>query len=428
MTKRRLLLRGSLCQFCKGRLDMRVGMGKEPHSDQRCRFWGFGIVSFLASFAWSLNGFAKPFIPGSDDEVLERLPVSTGSVNNELTDLRAAVGAASGNLELAVKLAQIYIKLGQAESDPRYYGYAQGVLSPWWGEQEPPSRVRLLRAYIRQNRHDFDGALKDLEQVLQIEPGNNQAWLTRAVILKVRARYDEARVSCLLLAQAKNPLLAMTCLAEVNSLTGRARESYDFLREALQRYKELSQDQRFWSLTTLAEMAVRIDRNEEADGFFKEALAIRPQSAYLLAAYADFLLDQRRPAEAVALLADKSRIDTLLVRLALAKQQIKADDLPEVTSKIEEQFAASRFRNENFHQGDEARFTLYILGQPQEAVRLAAANWRMQREPQDARILLEAAIAAHDRAAAQPVLELLAKTGMEHVQLKRLAAELDKLP
>jgi hypothetical protein len=38
----------------------------------------------------------------------------------------------------------------------------------------------------------------------------------------------------------------------------------------------------------------------------------------------------------------------------------------------------------------------------------------------------EQAIAAHDRAAAQPVIELLVQTGVEHAQLRRLAAELEK--
>jgi thioredoxin-like negative regulator of GroEL len=403
-------------------------MGKKPFVvRRRCCEW-LGAFAFCTTLVSPLAGLAEPFVPTSDDQVLERLPISAEPFNKELRDMRAALDGAPGNLDLALKLAQIYVKIGKVESDPRYYGYAQGVLQPWWKAKEPPSNVLLLRALIRQNRHDFDGALQDLAQILLKEPGNIQAWLTRAVILKVRARYDQARLSCLPLAESKDPLLAITCLSDVDSLIGRAQESYNFLREFLRGHKPTSEEQHLWSLTVLAEIAARIGRNEEAEQFFKEALAARRQSAYLLAAYADFLLDQGRSAEVAALLADRTSVDTLLLRFALAKQQLKAEDLPDVVGKIRDRFAASRLRSENFHQGDEARFALYLLGRPQDALRLAEANWTSQREPQDARILLEAALAVRDRAAAQPVIELLTQTGMEHVQLKLLAAELEKLP
>jgi hypothetical protein len=89
-------------------------------------------------------------------------------------------------------------------------------------------------------------------------------------------------------------------------------------------------------------------------------------------------------------------------------------------------FAASRMRGENLHQGDEARFVLFLLKQPRQALRLAQANWALQREPKDARMLLEAAIAAGNPAAAQSVIELLNRTGMEHVQLQHMLRGLRK--
>lgn len=393
-------------------------------------YWGwFGVISLMVGAIWPSTVFGEPFVPSSDSQVLERLPMSAAKpFDKDLRDLRAALDGAPGNLDLSVRLAQTYIKVGRVESDPRYYGYAQGALAPWWSADQPPLKVLLLRALIRQNRHDFDGALQDLAQLLRIEPANIQAWLARAVILKVRADYDQARLSCLPLAESKDPLLAITCLSDVNSLTGRAQESYAFLQGLFKDHEAMSEEQRLWTLTVLAEIAARLGKSEEADQFFKNALAVRRQSAYLLGAYADFLLDQNRAAEAAALLADKTHIDSLLLRLALAKQRLAASDLEDLVAKIRDRFAASRLRAENFHQGDEARFALHLLGKPQKAIGLAVANWAAQREPQDARILLEAAIAAHDRAAAQPVMELLARTGMEHVQLRRLAAELEHSP
>jgi hypothetical protein len=381
------------------------------------------ITVFTLVFAPAL--LAAPFIPDNDERILERLPIAADPVSRELRALRNELNTNPDRLDLAVKLAQQYIAIGKTESDPRFYGYAQGVLRPWWNSREPPSEVLLQRALILQNRHDFDSALQDLEILLRREPKNTQAWLTRAVILQVRARYDEAQLSCLPLMES-DTLLASTCLSNISSLTGHAVKSYDFLYDALAGEGVISANQRLWSLTVLAEIAARIGKNEEANHFFTEALKIRKQDTYLLAAYADFLLDQKQPAQVMAMLSDKTRIDSLLLRLALAKQQLAANDLTGILTQLKARFEASRLRGENLHQGDEARFTLYLLKQPQQALRLAQANWILQREPKDARILLETAIAANNAVAAQPVIEMLAKTGMEHLQLRRLAARLEK--
>jgi hypothetical protein len=67
---------------------------------------------------------------------------------------------------------------------------------------------------------------------------------------------------------------------------------------------------------------------------------------------------------------------------------------------------------------------LHLLDRPRAALELARRNWATQREPADARILLEAALAANDPAAAQPVLDWLGRTGLEHVGLQALVDRL----
>jgi hypothetical protein len=221
--------------------------------------------------------------------------------------------------------------------------------------------------------------------------------------------------------------LAATCLSQVGSLMGHGLQSYRFLTENLQEAKTISSEQRQWTLAVLAEMAARLDKNEEAYRYFIEAINVRRPTAYLLGAYADFLLDLNRPEEVVELLAGHTQNDALLLRLALAKQKMAAGNLPELIDTLQARFAAGRLRQENLHQGDEARFTLHLLKQPDKALKLAQANWQLQKEPKDARILLEASIAANDPNAAEPVLELLRQTGMEHAQLRRLADRLKNL-
>ncbi|MEA2078981.1 MAG: tetratricopeptide repeat protein [Pseudomonadota bacterium] len=103
--------------------------------------------------------------------------------------MRAALAADTDNLQHAIRLAEHYVEIGRAKADPRYYGYVQATLRPWWDQPQPPPEVLLMRASLRQNRHDFDGALDDLRQLLQRQPGNAQAWLMQAVIHTVRGEY-----------------------------------------------------------------------------------------------------------------------------------------------------------------------------------------------------------------------------------------------
>ena len=87
---------------------------------------------------------------------------------------------------------------------------------------------------------------------------------------------------------------------------------------------------------------------------------------------------------------------------------------------LEDRFAAARQRGDTTHRAEEARYQLRLRGNPQEALRLAAENYRVQREPRDARILLEASIAAGDSAAAQAARDWLASSGFEDARLRAL--------
>ncbi len=385
-------------------------------------------VIFLLAWLQADPVWATPYIPQDENEVLEQLPSTINSSARELRSLRARLGQDPGNLPLATELTWRYIELGRSESDPRYFGYAQGVLQPWWHKQSPPAEVLLLRATIRQNRHEFALALRDLDQILARNPRDAQAWLTRATIQQVQGDYPAARESCLRLVQLADILVTSTCLGSVMSLSGQAAQGYEGLQRALASSPTASRDIRLWSLTTLAEIALRLNKMQEAERVYQEAFALRQRDAYLLGSYADFLLDQDRPGEVTKLLEGENRTDGLLLRMALALQRLDPERAQGLIDTLNARFAASRARGENLHQGEEARFTLHLLGQPREAVRLAQRNWALQREPRDARILLEAALQADVPAAAQPVVEMIKNTGLEDPTLTSLMAQLETKP
>src|SRR5436190_2019053 len=107
-----------------------------------------------------LRAQAAPFVPESDSQILERLPFAASDpVIHELLALHGRLKDEPNNLPLAARVAQGYLALGRVTGDPRYAGYAQSTLTPWWDLDQPPEEILLLRATLRQRVHQFDAAL-----------------------------------------------------------------------------------------------------------------------------------------------------------------------------------------------------------------------------------------------------------------------------
>jgi hypothetical protein len=368
---------------------------------------------------------AAPYVPTSDAKVLEHLPFKPNDpVAREMAQLRRKLQRDPYNVDVAVHLARRYYSLVAEEGDPRYLGYAQAVLAPWWNIADPPIDVQVLRASLRQFRHDFAGALTDLDRALNRVPGHAQARVLRAIIHIVQARYPEAQADCHVLHGLASELIAIGCEQVVEGLTGNAEKAYRTLSDTLAAHPQASPDQKLWISLRLAELAQRIGRTADAETNFKQGLALGITDTFLLAAYADFLLDQKRPAEVVALLKDKTRSDTLLLRLVQAERRLKLHDAKVQEAALAARYEAARLRGDTVHQQEEARFALEIQRDPKRALALAAENWKVQLEPRDARIFLEAAIAAKDPLAAQPVLQWLERTRIEDSYLQGLGTQL----
>ena len=371
---------------------------------------------------------AEPFVPTDDLQVVERLPTPATSIKRELRALRDDLAKDPNDLHLAVRLARRYIEIGRTEGDPRYYGHAEALLQPWWRLAAPPVDVLLLRAIMKQNRHEFAAALDDLSAVLAVQPRNSQAWLARAVILQVTGQYDDARKSCARLAPLMAALVTATCIADVSSVSGNAADAYAQLSAAVDAAPEADAGLRAWSLSVLAEVAVRAGDPVAAERHYRAALALGIKDVYLLGSYADFLLDHDRPAEVRELLAGEIRIDPLLLRLVLAEAALKAPELAEHVAALQARFDTARLRGDTVHRREEARFTLHLLQQPAEALRLAQENWQLQHETWDARLVLEAAQAASEPDAAADVLAWLKETRLEDPKIAALVAQMTAVP
>ena len=369
---------------------------------------------------------AETYRPRSDAEVLQRLPAPGNATQRELRRLRQALSQDPGRLEPALALARRYVSLGRAEFDPRYYSYAEAALKPWWDRATPPLEVLVLRAVVHQSRHAFDAALADLRAVLARRPNHAQALLSQAFVLQAKGQYGRALQTCRRLPRALERLVVAACAGRALSLTGQAETGYAFLQRALEAAPRVDPRLRLWALTNLAEIAARLGKAEAAERHFRAALDLGPRDAYLLGAYADFLLDRDRPEEVRALLEDATRVDALLLHLAMAEDRLDRDEARRHRETLAARFEAGRRRGSRVHLREEARFNLEILKRPAEALRLAEANWAAQKEPADARLVLKAALAAGAPERARPVAEWLRGIGLEDVALEALLARLDR--
>lgn len=394
----------------------------------RTALTGFFLAAILLLACHDRVASAAPFVPQADDQVLENLPLRPNDpVAREMRQLREQLRADPRNVTIATALASRYYGLVGEEGDPRYLGYAQAALAPWWDMPEPPVEVQVLRAGLAQFRHDFDGALNDLGSVLRRDPDHAQARALRATIHIVQARYQEAKADCLRLRGITSELIAVGCSAMVDGLTGKLDSAHDKLAETLAAHPEATAAEKLWVLIRLAEMAQRQDRPLAAESYFRQAISLGITDTFLLAAYADFLLDHKRYGEVVAMLKDRTPSDGLLLRLVLAETRLDLPVAKTHAATLAARYEAAQLRGDTVHQQEEARFRLQIYHDEKNALALARENWKVQKEPRDARILLEAALAAKSPAAAAPVVQWLRESRIEDTRLRDLARQLGEV-
>ena len=124
---------------------------------------------------------------------------------------------------------------------------------------------------------------------------------------------------------------------------------------------------------------------------------------------------------AQALLAVAPPADPILLRLAVAEKMLGEQG----DARLEQlgfRLQLALEGREAAHAREATYFALYLLEQPELALARALDNWAVQREPIDARLVLESALASGRPEAARPVVDWLAANGVEHADLKALIA------
>lgn len=364
---------------------------------------------------------AAPIVPTRDDEVIEVLPALSGNRAEERR-LRKQLAQAPRDPALALAVAKRYLDQAHELGDPRFAGMAMSAIEGWTDEASMPDGVLMMRANLQQYLHEFDASARSLQKLLarpSAQP-RPQAWLTLATVRRVQGRYADSDAACKQVAQAGAALHANACMAENAGLRGdvdRARAAFTGLMAT----PSLPTETKAWLTTSLAELEQRAGRASAADVAFRAALKLAADS-YATLAYADFLIEQKRPTEALALLKDQPRSDAVVLRLAIAGAQAKsvsgAADAAEMRERIN--LANERPDAKVFHGREQAMFALFVERQPERALELARGNVAQQREPLDLLVLAQAARATGQAAALQEALRLTQELGLRDARVQAL--------
>jgi tetratricopeptide (TPR) repeat protein len=370
------------------------------------------ILLVLVVSLWSLAAVGA-------DRVLVHASPPQRAVDRELRDLRRAMAGDPGDRQLVLRYARLALEIGQDLQDARYVAYATTALGAWNGALHPPVEVLILRGGIAQNRHRFNEAMAAFRQATAADPRDPRGWLGLAVVQQVLGEPEAAMASCarLLFSAVETALL---CQAGALERSGHSRTALELTGRVLED-SSLPTALAVWGQTLRAEIAASVGENAIAEAAFAQARALAPENAYAINALADYLLDRDRPEAVVALLGGDRRNDGMLLRRTLALQMLGDPEADRLAGLLRARYADARSRGDTTPQREEARFLLRVEKNAAAALDVAVANWAVQREPWDARLLLEAAHAAGRPDAARPVMDWIARTGLDQPVVLRAA-------
>ena len=322
--------------------------------------------------------------------------------------------------------AQRHLQRARITDDPREDSYAEAALAPLFASGRPPVAASFLRAVLEQRRHDFAAANRDLDAVLAAEPNHPDARLTLAFVELATGQAHAAEHTCEALRTAASLYVQDACFASVWMRLGRSREALVKLQRWTKGDSGLGPGELAWLYSLQAEAAENLDL-PEAEADYAKSLELDPADRYTRVTYADWLLDHDRAREVLDVVrAPGEETDALLLRRALAERATGGAFGPAATT-LRARYDAMTARGDPLHLREEVRFRAAFDPTPDPAklLALSLANYGNQREPWDARVLLEACVRAGHRA---PCAAVLADTAaLEHPRIRALRAEVERL-
>ncbi|MEO6699556.1 MAG: hypothetical protein ABIR53_07475 [Paraperlucidibaca sp.] len=369
--------------------------------------WRTAVLMLLTVPICAVSAPRPLLTPSGDDVVLETLPagprLSVASSTPINSTSREALGASLDTIAGLLSSAR-------ASGDPRYLGYAEAQLKPWLTRYTSDPRVQLTHARLLQANHHFTPAQTILNELIIAHADASEAVLLSASIAQVQGDIALATQRCHQLKGLAMLPFALICQAQVDGVSGQAKTALAALQKVPAKALGFTPQQATWWWLSQADIADRLGLSERAEAAF---IAAQSGGAEAVGAYADWLYQQQRFAEAEKRLLPWRRHDGLLTQLARVQRRLGRAEASATQAQASARWQAFLARGEPGHERELALFYLDVTKQPNTALRYAKRNWQNQRETADFRIYARAAMATESASDLAVLREWQTSTGFE---------------
>ncbi|MDQ3287005.1 MAG: hypothetical protein M3Q42_01870 [Pseudomonadota bacterium] len=328
-------------------------------------------------------------VPRDAGTVLERLPAGysalAGPVGTESilerVNAQLATAARTGDARLVTRAARLMATLPERQA-------AQ------------PDALKAA-AYIAQYHHDFSAALRALDAAVDADPRDAGARLARSQLHLVMGRLDLARRDCAALVLGIDSSRGRVCLA---ALALRRDDPHAAIGLSDRWLVDAALDNalRFHVLLIRAEAAAR-SGDPEAGRWFRQAMQVAPADVRALVPYARHLRQMGRHAEVISLRQQAPANDSLQLQATLAAWEGRLPQAEAMADATLRRYRRARVLGSEPELREEAEFLLRVRGDAAGALALARRNFTTQRDHEDVQILVDAALAADQPAALEPL-------------------------
>lgn len=372
------------------------------------------------------------FLPSPNSVVLSS---SVHTQSGRLGSFRAldqAWRAQPQNLMASLAYSRAVFTLGLNEGDLRWYGSAKAALAPWWRATELPAEAFFLRGLVKQGFHGFEEGLQDIDRAIVLEPRRAEFWSWRFALNLLLADIVAARKDIEDIARLIGVEEADVYRAILNYRTGNPQMAVQTLSRLIRSPSYQDASSKDWLSFHLGEAYRVVGQPEKAIAVWSERLKTRPQAHLLRLSLADVLNHQGRflQAKATAMhLADTASLtDALLMQALLASRGLKDPNESSLASQMAARLKSQAFRQESLIERPKLIYQIAYGQDIPGGLALSKDNWQLQREPPDALLFVQAALALGQARAAEPVLVWVQQTAYSEPLLNSLLDQIKKHP